>query len=142
MKHRRLWPAVVLAVVAAASCGGGSSTAAEGGRATAAGSTGAWATVATFNGTGEHSQDTAPFTLQDGKVRFQFTVQPNSTGPVPFLAQMFKEGMPVSPNELHRTSCASCDGEQIDDLGNVRAGSYYLHVITSRPWTLTVQASK
>jgi hypothetical protein len=140
MRIRRLWPAAIVAIVAFASCGGASSSAAGG--ASATGSTGTWTTVVTFNGTGEHSQDTAPFQLPDGKARFLFTVQPNSTGPVPFLAQMFTEGTPVSPNELHRTSCASCSGEQTDDLGNVRAGSYYLHVITSRPWTLTVQASK
>jgi len=101
-----------------------------------------WTTVATFNGPGGKPQDTAVFTTHGAKVRFQFTVQPNSSGPVPFLSQMFPKGAPVSANELRRTSCASCDGPQTDDLGNVRAGSYYLHVITSRPWTLTVQENQ
>jgi hypothetical protein len=101
-----------------------------------------WATVAMFNGLGGKPQDTAPFTTRGGKVRFQFTVQPNSSGPVPFLSQMFPKGAPVSANELRRTSCASCDGPQTDDLGNVRAGTYYLHVVTSRPWTLTVQENQ
>jgi hypothetical protein len=103
---------------------------------------GAWATVATFSGPGSKAQDTAPFAIAGGKVRFLFTVQPNSSGPVPFLAQMFPKGAPVSANELHRTSCVSCDGPQTDDVGNVREGSYYLHVITSRPWTLTVQENR
>ena len=85
---------------------------------------------------------TAPFTVHGGKVRFRFTVKPNDSGPVPFLSQIFPEGAPVSPNELRRTSCASCDGEQTDNLGAVRSGSYYLHVITSRPWTLTVEETK
>ena len=101
-----------------------------------------WTTVATFNGPGGKPLDTSSFTTQGGKVRFLFTVQPNTSGPVPFLVQMFPKGAPVSANELHRTSCVSCDGAQTDDLGNVRAGSYYLHVVTSRPWTLTVQESR
>jgi len=101
--------------------------------------TASWTTVATFNGPGGKPQDTSPFDTHGGKVRFLFTVQSNSSGPVPFLSQMFPKGAPVSANELRRTSCVSCDGPQTDDLGNVRAGSYYLHVVTSRPWTLTVQ---
>src|SRR6202011_183037 len=55
---------------------------------------GAWATVATFSGPGSKAQDTAPFAIAGGKVRFLFTVQPNSSGPVPFLAQMFPKGAP------------------------------------------------
>lgn len=101
-----------------------------------------WTTVATFNGPGGKPEDTSPFTTHASKVRFLFTVQPNSSGPVPFLSQMFPKGAPVSANELRRTSCALCDGPQTDDLGNVRPGSYYLHVVTSRPWTLTVQESQ
>jgi hypothetical protein len=101
-----------------------------------------WTTVATFSGPGGKPQDTAPFATRGGKVQFLFTVQPNSSGPVPFLSQMFAKGTPVSANELHRTSCISCDGPQTDDLGNVRAGSYYLHIITSRPWTLTVRENQ
>jgi hypothetical protein len=101
-----------------------------------------WTTVSTFNGPGGKPQDTSPFDTRGGKVRFLFTVQPNSSGPVPFLSQMFPKGAAVSANELRRTSCVSCDGPQTDDLGNVRAGSYYLHVVTSRPWTLTVQESQ
>jgi len=101
-----------------------------------------WTTVSTFSGPGGKPQDTSPFDTHGGKVRFLFTVQSNSSGPVPFLSQMFPKGAPVSANELRRTSCVSCDGPQTDDLGNVRAGSYYLHVVTSRPWTLTVQESQ
>jgi hypothetical protein len=133
---------VVAAALVIASCGGGSSAAGGGKPPASAAATSGWSTVATFSGTGEHSQDTSAFSLHEGKVRFRFTVQPNSSGPVPLLAQMFPEGAPVSPNELHRTSCASCDGPQTDDLGNVRAGRYYLHVITSRPWTLTVEEAR
>jgi hypothetical protein len=101
-----------------------------------------WTTVSTFSGPGGKPQDTAAFATHGGKVRVLFTVQPNSSGPVPFLLQMFPKGAPVSANELHRTSCISCDGPQTDDFGNVREGSYYLHVITSRPWTLTVQENR
>jgi hypothetical protein len=121
--------------VTLASCGGNTSTAVDS-------SPTGWTIVATFNGTGDTPQNTAPFTVHGGKVRFRFTVKPNDSGPVPFLSQMFPEGAPVSPSELRRTSCASCDGEQSDNLGAVRAGSYYLHVITSRPWTLTVEETK
>jgi hypothetical protein len=124
------------------SCGGGTSTSGGAASSSAGSETGAWRNVVTFKGEGGAPQDTAPFTIRGEKVRFLFTVQPNSSGPVPFLSQMFPEGAPVSPNELRRTSCASCDGQQTDDLGNVRPGSYYLHVITSRPWTLTMQETK
>jgi hypothetical protein len=48
----------------------------------------------------------------------------------------------VSANELHRGSCISCDGRQTDDLGNVRAGTNYLHIVTSRSWTLTVEENQ
>jgi hypothetical protein len=101
-----------------------------------------WSQVASFNGPGDKPEDTAVFTTHGGKVRFTFTVQPNSSGPVPFMANMYPKGAPVSPNELHRAQCIDCKGKQTDDLGNVRAGSYYLHVITSRPWTLIVEEAK
>jgi hypothetical protein len=101
-----------------------------------------WIQIASFTGSGAKPEDTAPFTTHGGNVRFRFTVQPNSSGTVPFLANMYPKGSPVSPNELHRTQCIDCKGPQTDDLGNVRAGSYYLHVITSRPWTLTVDEKK
>jgi hypothetical protein len=133
--------AAVAGLLAIMSCGGGTPSAGGGTPATGSSGGSGWSTVSTFSGEG-HSQDTAPFTLHGGTVRFEFTVQPNSTGPVPFLSQMFKQGMPVSANELHRTSCVSCDGRQTDEAGTVRAGTYYLHVITSRPWTLTVEERK
>jgi hypothetical protein len=101
-----------------------------------------WRQIASFSGPGGKPEDTAPFTTSGGKVRFAFTVQPNSSGPVPFLSTMYLKGTPVTPNELHRTQCIDCNGKQTDDLGNVRAGSYYLHVITSRPWTLIVEEAK
>jgi hypothetical protein len=128
--------------VSLTSCGGSASTAGESSRASESAGGGGWTKVATFNGTGDRPQNTEPFTVHGGNVRFRFTVKPNDVGPVPFLSQMFPEGAPVSPNELRRTSCASCDGQQVDDLGSVRAGTYYLHVITSRPWTLTVEETK
>jgi hypothetical protein len=128
--------------VTLASCGDRASTAKESSRASEAAAGGGWTKVATFNGTGDTPQNTQPFTVHGGKVRFRFTVKPNDVGPVPFLSQMFPEGAPVSPNELRRTSCASCDGQQVDELGSVRSGRYYLHVITSRPWTLTVEEIK
>jgi hypothetical protein len=109
-------------------------------QATAAADT--WNQVASFSGAGGKPEDTAVFTTHGGKVRFTFTVQPNSSGPVPFMANMYPKGAPVSPNELHRAQCIDCKGKQTDDLGNVRAGSYYLHVITSRPWTLIIEEAK
>jgi hypothetical protein len=102
----------------------------------------AWSQVASFSGPGGKPEDTAVFTTHGGKVRFTFTVQPNSSGAVPFMANMYSKGAPVSPNELHRAQCIDCKGKQTDDLGNVRAGSYYLHVMTSRPWTLIVEEAK
>jgi len=102
----------------------------------------AWTQVASFSGPGGKPEDTAVFTTHGGKVRFSFTVQPNSSGPVPFMANMYPKGSPVSPNELHRAQCIDCKGKQTDDLGNVRAGAYYLHVMTSRPWTLIVEEAK
>jgi hypothetical protein len=101
-----------------------------------------WTQIASFSGSGDKPEDTAPFTTHGGKVRFTFTVQPNSSGSVPFLSKMYPKGSPVTPNELRRTQCIDCKGKQTDDLGNVRAGSYYLHVITSRPWTLVVEETK
>ena len=101
-----------------------------------------WTQIASFSGSGDKPEDTAPFTTHGGKVRFTFTVQPNSSGPVPFLSKMYPKGSPATANELRRTQCIDCKGKQTDDLGNVRAGSYYLHVITSRPWTLVVEEAK
>jgi hypothetical protein len=98
--------------------------------------------IASFNGSGDKPADTPPFTTHGGKVRFTFTVEPNSSGPVPFLAKMYLKGSPATANELRRTQCMDCKGKQTDDLGSVRAGSYYLHVITSRPWTLVVEETK
>ncbi|MCW2640652.1 MAG: hypothetical protein JWP76_2958 [Dactylosporangium sp.] len=99
-------------------------------------------TVATFSGDGSAAQDTAPFTLNGTKVRVVYTVQPNDVGPVPFKWSMFAQGAAVNPaSPRAANSCASCDGKQTNDLGVVPAGGYYLHVITSRPWTLTVEQS-
>jgi hypothetical protein len=112
------------------------------GRLAATAATDTWTQVASFSGQGGKPEDTAVFTTHGGKVRFTFTVQPNSSGPVPFMANMYPKGSPVSPNELHRAQCIDCKGKQADDLGNVRAGSYYLHVIASRPWTLIVEEAK
>jgi hypothetical protein len=111
-------------------------------RLSAVGPADTWTQIASFSGPGDKPEDTAPFTTHGGKVRFTFTVQPNSSGPVPFLSKMYPKGSPVTPNELRRTQCIDCKGKQTDDLGNVRAGSYYLHVITSRPWTLAVEEAK
>jgi hypothetical protein len=139
-----MWFIIAVTLIAATilSCGGRTSSAGGSSPHAEATSADGWTTVATFNGTGNVPQDTEPFILHTEKVRFRFTVKPNDVGPVPFLSQMFPEGAPVSPNELRRTSCASCDGQQVDDLGTVRAGRYYLHVITSRPWTLTVEKTR
>ena len=103
---------------------------------------GSWTQIAKFSGSGGKPEDTPSFTTHGGKVRVAFNVQPNSSGPVPFLATMYPKGSPVTPNELHRTQCIDCKGSQADELGVVRAGSYYLHVITSRPWTLSVEEAK
>jgi hypothetical protein len=101
-----------------------------------------WAQIASFSGTGDKPADTPSFTTHGGKVRFTFTVQPNSSGPVPFLSKMYPKGAPATANELRRTQCIDCKGKQTDDLGSVRAGDYYLHVVTSRPWTLIVEETK
>ncbi|HEY2153815.1 MAG TPA: hypothetical protein VGH34_23620 [Vicinamibacterales bacterium] len=101
-----------------------------------------WTQIASFSGTGDKPADTPSFTTNGGKLRFLFTVQPNSSGPVPFLSKMYPKGSPVTANELRRTQCIDCKGRQTDDLGNVRAGSYYLHIVTSRPWTLVVEETK
>jgi hypothetical protein len=111
-------------------------------RLSAVGAADTWIEIASFGGPGDKPEDTAPFTTHGGKVRFTYTVQPNSSGPVPFLSKMYPKGSPVTPNELRRTQCIDCKGKQTDDLGNVRAGSYYLHVITSRPWTLVVEENR
>jgi hypothetical protein len=111
-------------------------------RVPALGAAQSWTQVANLSGPGGKPENTEPFTTHGGKVRFTFTVQPNSSGPVPFLAKMYPKGSPVTANELHRTQCIDCKGKQTDDLGSVRAGSYYLNVITSRPWTLAIEEAK
>jgi len=50
---------------------------------------GAWTAAATCSGDGNTKQDAAPFAIRGAKVRFLSTGQPNSSGPVLFLAQMF-----------------------------------------------------
>jgi hypothetical protein len=129
---------LVAAAISLASCT--TETSKPAGQTPAAGS--GWTAVASFNGDGRAPQDSAPFTVQSGKVRLVYTVQPNDSGPVPFLWQMFRVGTPVGPNESGRNSCVSCDGQQTNDLGSVPAGNYYLHVITSRPWKLAVEESR
>jgi hypothetical protein len=104
--------------------------------------TAGWTTVATFKGDDGSAHDTKPFTVHGRKVRLVYTVQPNSSGPVPFLVTLFREGTSGVKNELGRNACVSCDGQQTNELGTVPAGSYYLHVITSRPWTLTVEEAQ
>jgi hypothetical protein len=125
----RLHVLLILVVVGVAACNVGDAAAAE------------WTTVATFKGDGG-STDTKPFAVHGRKVRLVYTVEPNSSGPVPFLVTLFLEGTSGVKNELGRQACVSCDGKQTNELGAVRAGSYYLHVITSRPWTLTVEEAQ
>ena len=103
---------------------------------------GSWTTIATFKGDGGSPYDTKPFAVRGRKVRFVYTVQPNGSGPVPLLWQLFREGTSGVKNELGRNSCVSCDGQQTNELGTVPAGSYYLHVITSRPWSLSVEEAQ
>jgi hypothetical protein len=101
-----------------------------------------WTTVAAFKGDGVSPHDTKPFAVHGRKVRLVYTVQPNSSGPVPLVWQLFREGTSGVRSELGRNSCVSCDGQQTNELGTVPTGSYYLHVITSRPWTLTVEEAQ
>lgn len=127
-------PAQGTATVAGSKNGG-----AADGSGTAAGN-GAGTVVATFHGDGGGPYDTAAFTVHGRRIHFVYTVQPNDVGPVPFLWSMYPQGSPVDPAHPRAgDSCASCDGQQDDELGVVPAGGYYLHVITSRPWTLTVR---
>jgi hypothetical protein len=131
---RRLGLVALLGVAALAltGCGSGASTTSKSG--------GGWATVTTFNGSGSAPQITQAFTVHGKALRLVYTVQPNDSGPVPFLSQMFREGTPPGPTtEVSRNVCVSCDGPQTNDLGTIPAGSYYLQVKTSRPWTLSVE---
>jgi len=105
-------------------------------------SAGGWTTVATVTGDGTAVKDSAPFATHGGKVRVLFTVQPNSTGPVPLKWAMFKEGTPSGPLGVIEDSCVSCDGEHVGNPERVAAGSYYVHVLTSRPWTLKVEEAR
>jgi hypothetical protein len=102
---------------------------------------GGWHVVATFSGTGEKpNEETAPFTLKTGQWRVRYTVQPNSVGPVPFKWTEYRQGDPADFNHgLSSNSCVDCSGEQINSDRNNADGSYYLRILTSRPWTLTVE---
>jgi hypothetical protein len=128
---------LIIVAIAAASHRGDAASA-HTGAAAAAG----WTTVATFTGDGGPAHDTTAFAVHGRKVRVVFTVQRNSSGPVPLLWSLFREGTSGVKNELERHACVSCDGLQTNEIGIVRAGSYYLHVITSRPWTLTVEEAQ
>lgn len=96
-----------------------------------------WKTLASFSGKG--TEDTAAFTTHGGDLRFEFTVQPNSSGPVPLLLKMYPKGAPADAHSLIRLQCTDCNGLQTKDAGKVPAGTYYLRVTTSRPWTLKVE---
>jgi|SRR3954452_13095287 hypothetical protein len=102
-----------------------------------------WTTLASFSGGGAaDTADTATFTTHGGNLRFEFTVQPNSSGPVPLLLKMYPKGAPVDAHERVRLQCIDCNGPQTKEAGKVPAGTYYLHVTTSRPWTLKVEESQ
>ncbi len=128
---------LIIVALAAASHRGDAASAPDGAAAAAG-----WTTVATFNGDGGPAYDTKAFAVHGRKVRVVFTVQPNSSGPVPLLLTLFREGTSGVKNELGRETCVSCDGPQTKELGIVRAGNCYLHVITSRPWTVTVEEAQ
>jgi len=127
---------VAIALLAAGPAADGASALAG-----AAGAPG-WTPVAAFKGDGGPAHDTKAFAVHGRKVRVVFTVQPNSSGPVPLLWSLFREGTSGVQNELARQACVSCDGAQTNEIGTIRAGSYYLHIITSRPWTLTVEEAQ
>lgn len=101
-----------------------------------------WTPIAKFSGSGDKPEDTATFTTHGGRVRFVYSVQPNSSGPVAILLKMYPKGSPVTGNAVIRTQCIDCRGEHMDDIGSGRAGDYYLRVTTSRPWTLRVEEMK
>jgi len=101
-----------------------------------------WTTVATFKGDGGHAFDTKPFAVHGRNIRVVYTVEPNSSGPVPLLWSVFREGTSGVQNELGRHACVSCNGKQTDEVGAFAAGSYYLRVLTSRPWTMTVEEAQ
>src|ERR1700730_5048827 len=84
-----------------------------------AGSAAGWPTVATFKGDGGPAYDTKAFAVHGRKVRVAFTVQPNSSGPVPLLWSLFREGTSCVKNELERHACVSCDGPQTNEIGIV-----------------------
>jgi hypothetical protein len=130
----RLHPFLMVAAIGLAAQGVWTARADAGGAAAAS-----WQAVATFNGDGASPRDTNPFLVHGRQVRLVFTVKPNGSGPVPLLWQLFRDGTSDVKNELGRNACVACDGPQTNELGTVPAGRYYLHVITSRPWMLTVE---
>lgn len=94
--------------------------------------------MATFRGDGGSDRKGADFTIPAGKVRVMWTVQPNDVGPVPLMWEI--DGVLNGAEVPYGgTNCASCDGQQTYDVGPFRAGTYHLKVLTSRPWTLTVE---
>ena len=122
-------------------CHGGTTTspgAASGAPTTTAAAKSGWTTVATFRGDGGSDGKGADFTIPAGKVRVMWTVQPNDVGPVPLMWEI--DGVLNGAEVPYGgTGCASCDGQQTYDVGPFRAGTYHLKVLTSRPWTLTVE---
>jgi hypothetical protein len=119
-------------------CGGSSQPASSAGETQGASRAGTWKQVVVMQGDGGQPVDTQAFELNGGKIRFVYTVQQNGTGSVPFLTQVLPGGAPVGASEVHRTSCLDCKGEQTDEAGAIRAGGYYLHIVTSRSWKMTV----
>ena len=127
-------PATPVAPAATGSTGQGGQ-----GNAPATGSGRDTGVVATFHGDGGAPYDSTAFAVHGGHVQLVYTVQPNETGPVPFLWAMYPQGAQPGPtNQRAGDSCPSCDGKQTNDLGSVPAGSYFLRITTSRQWTLTV----
>jgi len=139
-RNVRIALAALTALISIWACGGKSS--AGDGTPGQSASSGGWTMVATVAGDGSAVKDSAPFATHGGKVRVVFTVQPNSTGPVPLKWVMFKEGAPSGPLGVIEDSCVSCDGEHVGNPERVPAGSYYVHVLTSRPWTLKVEEAR
>src|SRR5262245_807157 len=135
-RFARFAPLLLAAALTACSSSGGGGPAA--GSPAAGQPGGGWTVVAQVSGDADR-QTTAPFALNGKEVRFVYTVEHNSTGPVPLLWKMRPEGDPLTAQARASQSCIDCDGEQTDDLHIVPAGRYYLEVLTSRPWTLTVE---
>ena len=133
--RRRRAVLVLPLLLALGACGSGPAPSPAPGTTTApAVPRGEWTTVATLSGVGGTAQDTAPFSVHGGQVRFVYSVKWYDSEP-PVLWTMYRKGEPANPaNAVAHNSCSPCDREKTDDLGQVPAGDYYLQMTALHIW--------